>query len=200
MKLRNRKARKRAQVGRPPKFDVLRKPSGQVAYPRAERKAEIMSTVTQARIRQYGVVESDAASQLSGYALGRLYLAGGLGKGISADEAAMMLQAGNRMHEDMVRYYGVVLGQQPNARAAEIMRVKGYGNEPRASAATKAANQMMKIEGALGMVDRQGAPVRSLCKRLIVHDEDAASWTTSMVETVKVGLRALIGFYGLRSV
>lgn len=199
MKLRNKKARKRAQVGRPPKVDALRKPSGQVAYPRAERKAEIMSTVTQARTRQYGLVESDAGSQLAGYALGRLYLAGGLGKGINAEEAALMLQAGNRMHEDMVRYYGVVLGQQPNVRAAEIMRVKGYGAEPRAKAAQSAANTMMAIEGILGMVDRQGAPVRSLCKRLIVHDEDAASWTTSMVETVKVGLRALVGYYGLRS-
>ncbi|MCD1645184.1 hypothetical protein [Aurantimonas coralicida] len=192
-----RDARRRAQAnndngGRPPRDDVIRYPSkngklGRIDYRAMESQGQTMATVTEARMRQYGVTEAEAKSQMVGYALGRLRHHDKITK--------VQLEAGNRMHEDVSRYYALTGLPSPSPRAMDPNRVNGLGGEANQETITKASNKMMKLETVIGCVDQQGRPVRELLRRLVILDEDAENWTPSMVGHVKRGLTALVQHY-----
>jgi hypothetical protein len=174
--------------------DVIRYPPkngkpGRIDYRAMESQGQTMATVTQTRMRQYGVDEKGARSQMMGYALGRLRHH----EKITADQ----LDAGNRMHEDVSRYYMLTGLPSPSPRAMDPNRVNGLGGEANQETITAAANKMMKLETVIGCADQQGRPVRELLRRLVILDEDATNWTPSMIGHVKTGLKALVKHYGI---
>lgn len=185
--------------GRPKKKGVVRYPSGKIntkATAVSEKeKRDNMDTVRQARIRQHGIRPKDATSQESGYALGRLFLRGLLHQ--DKAKAAQMLEAGNRMGLDYDRYYRLTGIPSPNAKAMDMRRVRGIGMDASPADASRAADAMMAVERVLGCVDRDGRPVMTLCKRIILRDESTANWTPYMLDHLRVGLKALVEHYGL---
>jgi hypothetical protein len=205
-----KRARRRASCagadggGRPSRDDVVRYPSkngkpGRIDYRATEAKESTVAVVIGARKRQYGDVMVDTSSPLTGYSLGRMFQAGVFGGESEAaiEEAGHMLDAGNRMHDDFLRYYRSTGIMPPNPKAMDMNRVNGRGRDDD-EGAKAASNRVMAIEGALASIDGQGRHVSQLTKRVILMDEDSTNWTPSMVSKLKTGLKALVDFYGIR--
>lgn len=189
----------KAKRGRPRK-EGPRYECGKRVPELSEKEKQVnMATASAARMRHNGLTKpQDAQSPFYGYALGRLHLKGLLHP--VEGESARLVQAGDTMGEEYDRWYRLTGIPSPNPKAMDMRRVRGIGGDPSVDDAKKAANRMMAIEQVLGSVDRDGRPVMSLCKRIILRDEDASQWTPSMIGFLKRGLRALADHYGLEKV
>ena len=183
--------------GRPRKAGVQRYPSGQIkrepVLTHKERQRN-MSTATEARMRHNRLRKAaDAQSPEYGYALGRLHLAGVLDP--SRAESEIMLKAGNAMGLDYDRYYRLTGIPSPNPQAMDMRRVRGLSGDAPVDDIRRATDKMMAVERVLGCVDTDGKPVMSLCKRIVLRDEDASQWTPFMLKYLRRGLRALAEHY-----
>jgi len=190
----SRANRKRRKMGGRPRIEgpeVTREPNGRVtrSLRKTETEKEARAVVIEARMRVFGASESDCAQQDFGSVLGRLFLAKAIKK--------HQYEAGKTMCEDFDRYYALTGIPHPSAKAQDISRVRGLGRDADPSKARAAADRIMKIEAQLGMVDVQGRPVTSVCKRVCVMDDGTGMELAHMRGWLAKGLEALSAYYGI---
>lgn len=155
-----------------------------------ETEKEMKAVAVRNRIKQ-GIAESVADSQEAGSVLGRLHL---LNPTIITK---LQYEAGMRMAEDFARYYALTGIPFPAIKAHDVRGVRGQSGADKPESAKAAADRVMKIEMALGMVDRAGRPVTSVTKKVCVLDESEGMHLPHMVEYLKRGLTALVKHYGM---
>ena len=208
------KARRRAKGGLKPVPGVRRFPSGDIYITKEMRrqrenearelteseKADAMSVVVQMRQRVHGASPATAKRPEWGYVLGRIYLDGKLG---SLDGIGKVRHdAGTRYADALAKYHGLTGIPFPSARAQNLFSVHGYDSdmsENRASAARRASNRRMELEGILLRLP-QGRRVASTVYNVCFMDLDAArDWPPHMMGYLRTGLDALILNEGLPS-
>ncbi len=206
MKFKSKAAKRAARRGRPRRSNVARTPSGQISRSAGQREANenvIMQTVLEQRRRNHGLKQTQAKRAEAGYVLGRIYLDDQLGEHRQANSLARVrLEAGNRYAEDVARYFGLTGIPFPSARAQNLFAVRGHLGEDsssRSAATRAAANRMMDLEGCLLGCHWQGRQVATTIRNVCVIDiEEARGWPEHMMEWLRIGLDALVMFYGIR--
>ena len=208
------KARRRAKgAGRKPLPGMPRTASGAISRSQAGRqaresltrdlteaeKADTMSVAVEMRQRVHGACTATARRPEWGYVLGRIYLDGKLGDMDGLGK--MRLEAGVRYADALARYHGLTGIPFPSARAQNLFSVHGYDGETsgeRASAARRASDKRMAIEGVLLRLP-QGRQIASTVHSVCFLDVDTArSWPAHMIAYLRSGLDALILHEGLR--
>ena len=188
----SRANRRRKKLGGRPRIEgVTREPNGRPL--RSERKTETekeaRAVVIDARTRLHGLSESDSAQHYAGSVLGRLFLAKALTK--------RQFDAGSKLAEAFEAYYRLTGIPHPSARAQDVSRVRGLGSDADPSKARAAANRIMAIEQQLGMVDVQGKPITSVCKRVCILDDGTGLELAHMRKFLAAGLEALADHFGI---
>ena len=177
-----RRIRQRQQAGRPRK-EGERYPSGD--RKREETQQEVMSVALGARWVHHQVPSTlFKGRDLSGFTLGRMHL----DKKVTEPE----LEAGMWYAETMERYYRAVGIPSPNPRAQDLLSVRGHDGEVSETAqkrATRATNEMMRVEGILL---RAGPGVKQTVKNVCVEDiEELRLMGSAQLRLLKMGLMAL---------
>lgn len=184
--------------------DLERTPEGRISRSNeqnekreSEKAADVMATVIDMRQRLHGATGENVKDPAWGYALGRIWLDGNLGRG---ELGRLRLEAGNRYASDLARYYGLTGIPFPSARAQSLFSVGGHDgeiSESRADAARKASNRMMTLEGAL-LKCKDGRNAATTVKNVCLLDiEEARGWPSHMLDFLRSGLDALVWQYGL---
>jgi hypothetical protein len=161
-------------------------------------KADTMSVAVEMRQRVHGANTATARRPEWGYVLGRIYLDGKLG---NLDGLGKVRHdAGTRYADTLARYHGLTGIPFPSARAQNLFSVHGYDgdiSECRASAARRASNRRMELEGILLRLP-QGRHVASTVYNVCFMDLDTArDWPPHMMALLRSGLDALILNEGL---
>ena len=206
MKFRTKAAKRAARRGRPRLRNVLRTPSGQISRGRAQRElneGQVMETALRQRIGKYGLDSKNARRQEAGYVLGRIYLDDRLGDHSKQSGLShVRLEAGKRYAEDMARYFGLTGIPFPSTRAQNLFAVSGHDGEDsaaRVSATRAATKRMMDLEGCLLACHWQGRHVATTVRNICLIDiDEARGWPEHMMEWLRIGLDALVMFYGIR--
>lgn len=194
----NKKKKRLSRGGRPMDAGCKRTPSGQKSRAKEaqdQNTKQIKETVVQQRIRLAavdGVVlsEQEAESPHWGYAAGRKYFAGDLGK-VGSQEALTRLQTGNDVACTWMRCRAL-MGYPPlTSQAANMGRVRGLAVEGMNAqwAGREAANTVMRFEGILGSA---GQGCRTAFKEVFLSEEPATeAWPDHMNHLLCKALDAL---------
>lgn len=188
--------RRRKMGGRPRVDGLVREPNGRISRKKADvddrteaEAKEARAVGLEARQRVLGASKAECAKEEFGSVIGRLYLARAIKR--------HQYEAANRMAEDYFTYYLLTGIPHPSAKAQDISRVRGLGRDADPSKARAAADRIMKIEAQLGMVDVQGRPVTSVCKRVCILDDGQGMEYGHMRSHLQKGLEALSVYYGI---
>lgn len=162
---------------------------------------QAMQTAIKARSERYGIDTKTAKRSEFGYALGRIFLAGGLGPIEEKRSLALTrLEAGNRYSEDMARYHGLTGIPFPSARAQNLFAVRGHEGdiaEDRKAAIRSATNRRMELENALLSASGNGRSICTTVWNVCVCDiDEAVAWPDHMKRLLCCGLDELVVFYG----
>lgn len=188
------------RTGRPRKSHADRFPCGKIkhawsqdnkAREQQETEKEAISVATAARARIHGIEEN---TPLAGYVLGRLFL----DKKINDEQR----KAGDEFAEAMGRYYRLTGIPFPSARAQSISGVRGSDgdvSESQATAARRASNMMMHLNGVL-LKCKDGPQVRQTVFNTCIMGYDVLrAMPDSQLEWLRRGLNALLFDKGLRT-
>ncbi|MDI6026737.1 hypothetical protein QBK99_11100 [Corticibacterium sp. UT-5YL-CI-8] len=120
-----------AKAGRKRKQGVKRQPNGQASRSAPLMREKVKATVIDARMRQHGLKSDAADSQLAGYAIGRMALAGDFGRdwqpAITAVEDYVMAVAD---------YMRIKCPLEPMPKAMDYLAGKGTSLRPEPSLKT----------------------------------------------------------------
>lgn len=117
MKLRNKKARKRAQVGRPQREDAPRYAGGRINYAEIRQADRAQATVIDARMRLWGLSEDQAKTPTAGTVFGRMYLQGEL--------TAEQYEAGQQFHARRQGYLHAISAPPAPRSGSDLHGVRG---------------------------------------------------------------------------
>lgn len=182
--------------GRPRIADAIRTDNGRIANSAAEgkrRENEHKSVAVSARMRMHGIAQEQASSQEGGYALGRLWLAGSLGRGSIAWQR---LDAGKQMAEDYSRYYGLSGIPWPSPRAQNLFAVRSFAgeqNENETELLVKATKRKTAINTLLTIDGENSRRMLAVVEGVCISDLDGCK----NLELLNRGLDKLAVFYGL---
>lgn len=189
-RLKKLRIRQRQAAGRPRK-EGERNPCGRLKKSETEKDVK---SVAIAAVKKIHGIETDGKSGLSGYTLGRMALDGKI--------TDTELAAGNYYAEVMTRYHKSCGMPLPSVRAQNLFAVRGREGEETETAqnrATRAANEMMRLEGLLlrlGDGPRVKQTVRNVCFEDI---ETLRGMGSNQLAWLKSGLQAIHFEVGLRS-
>lgn len=180
-------------MGRP-RREGERYPSGGLKPSALEREAR--SVVIEARMRQHGMTEDDAKSDLAGSLLGRLHLHGKLAR--TKEHSALMYEAGQRYAAVMWRYSVYVVGVTPTVQAQNILKIRSTPGED--SETLTARNERIRNEWAtIDLLLRNAGPnVRQTMRNVCVEDIDGLfMMPEQQLNMLRRGLNAVIRHYGM---
>lgn len=174
-KAKSKGARRRA--GRPKVADVVREPNGRAQRSSARMAEQARATVIDARMRLLGLSKKDAEDPLGGYAIGRMALAGDLGRDYQPAIAAVQNYV-----EAVAAFMRLKHPQMPMPKAMDYLGGRGasLGDDPSPEAIERIENRYYRFTDRLGRVDGIS---RMAFHRAAFHDDNSAPNTREAVKT-----------------
>lgn len=185
---------RRKRAGRP-RLDGPRHECGKLVQSarKAETEKKAVIVALEGRKRVHGLTDV-ANDGLSGYTLGRIRLDENINDA--------QLRAGNEYAARMDEYYRLIGIPHPSGKAQDISRVRGFdGDESEAKAKTArvAANQVMKMEGALNSL-YDGRQIKATVFNVCVLDvENLRNMPPHQMDWLNKGLDELVFFFGFKT-